>query len=145
MINKREHKDFTSKELAKEIEKIDKHTFPIVTVTRKKVKEMMTNKKITQIVGVALVILMVCAGMYSTIGESHAERKKDFPIFSDETGVYAVVYNNGEVLVLKAANIEGTTIEINTRQQKIVSCMDVAYEICIFETVIVTGKDGGKQ
>lgn len=54
------------------------------------------------------------------------------------------MYNNGDTLVLKGANIEDTQIEINVRQQKVVPSSDISYEIRTFEAVIVTGKDGEK-
>lgn len=71
-------------------------------------------------------------------------RKKNFPICTDETGTYAVVYNTGDMLISKAAKIgeDGSTIEIDVRKQKTVSAAQMHYEICTFEEVIVIGKEG---
>ena len=91
-----------------------------------------------------IVLVGLFVTIYSTAGKEAAEKLQDFPIYTDETGTYAVVYNNGDTLVLKGANIEDTQIEINVRQQKVVPSSDISYEILTFEEVIVTGKGGEK-
>lgn len=91
-----------------------------------------------------IVLIGLFVTTYSTAGKEAAQKIQDFPIYIDETGTYAVVYNNGDTLVLKGAHIEDTQIEINVRQQKVVPSSDISYEIHTFETVIVTGKDGEK-
>ena len=143
-VKKGKYKEISLDDLEKEMEHADNHRFPIVAVAHIKAKELLTNKKIKQIVIIAIVILLAFVGSYSSAGKADAEKLQAFPVYADETGTYAVVYNNGESLVLKKANIEDTQIEINVQQQKVIPSSDVFYEILKFETVIVTGKDGEK-
>lgn len=107
------------------------------------IKELLSDLKIRQLLVAVLLIFAVLIGTYISAGKNSAMRMKEFPICADETGTYAVVYNNGESLVLKSAEISENQIEIDVRKQKVVSATDVSYQIHTFETVVVTGKDGG--
>lgn len=143
-VKKRDHKEISLAQLKEEMQHADKHRFPIASILHTGAKELLSNKRFKQFALISVAMVVMLFGLYSSAGKTDAEKAKEFPIYTDETGTYAVVYNNGDTLVLKAANIENAQIEINVRQQKIVSASDISYEIRTFETVIVTGKDGEK-
>ena len=136
-------KEFGIEELQKEIEQANHYSFPIVWLFEVEIKELLSDLKIRQLLVAVLLIFAVLIGTYISAGKNSAMRMKEFPICADETGTYAVVYNNGESLVLKSVEISENQIEIDVRKQKVVSATDVSYQIHTFETVVVTGKDGG--
>lgn len=142
-IKKKNYKDVSLEQIQAEIEQADMRRFPLVALMRTSAKELLSNKRIKQIAAIALFLFVTLIGSYLSAGKTDAAKNKEFPVFVDETGTYVAVYNNGETLVLKSANIDGTQIDIDVRRQRVISATDVAYEICTFETVIVTGKDGG--
>lgn len=118
--------------------------FPLEGLIHKGVKPMVSDMNIRMMLIQYVTTIIVCIFLFAQLGANGAKSSKEFPIYTDETGTYAVVYNNGDSLILKSANIEETEIEIDVRQQKVVSASDISYEIRTFETVIVTGKDGEK-
>ena len=142
-VKKSKYKDISLEQVEEEIQHANNHKFPLAVLLRTSAKSLLSNKRIKQIAVLTLSLLVILVGVYTSSGKNDAEKKKEFPIFIDETGTYAVVYNNGDSLVLKAAYIEDNQIEIDVRQQKVISAKDVSYEIYTFETIIVTGKDGG--
>lgn len=142
-IKKREYKDITLQHLEEEIKHADKHRFPFAAIAHTAVKDLLSNRRLLQIAILSVLLVLMNIAMYSTTGRIDAEKAREFPVCTDETGTYAVVYNNGESLVLKSAEISGNQIEIDVRNQKVISATDVSYQIRTFETVIVTGKDGG--
>lgn len=143
-VRKTQKGEFSTKRIEEEIQHADQYRFPIIEILNGSIKSFLSNKSIRQMFFAVVVLVGLFVTTYSTAGKETAENLRIFPIYTDETGIYAVVYNNGDTLVLKRANIEDTQIEINVRQQKVVSASDVSYEIRKFETVIVTGKDGEK-
>ena len=142
-INKKNYKDISLEQIREEIDRADIRKFPLVALTHTSAKELLSNRRIKQIAAIALLLFVTLIGSYLSAGKFDAAKIKEFPVIVDETGTYVAVYNNGDTLVLKAANIDDTKIEIDVRRQRVISATDVAYEICTFETVIVTGKDGG--
>lgn len=140
-IKKKERKEVSIDQLRTETQNITGHRFPIFTLVHTSAKELFSDKRIKQIAIIALILFVTLAGSYSSTGKSDAEKTKCFPIYRDETGTYAVVYNNGESLILKSAEINENTIEINLKLQKVVSATDVTYEIVTFKTVKTIGRD----
>ena len=141
-VRKAQKSEFSTKRLEEEIQHADQYHFPIIEIINGSIKSFLSNKSIRQMFFAVIVLIGLFVTTYSTAGKEAAQKIQDFPIYIDETGTYAVVYNNGDTLVLKGAHIEDTQIVINVRQQKVVPSSDISYEIHTFETVIVTGKDG---
>lgn len=143
-VRKTQKTEFSTKRLEEEIQHAEQYHFPIIDILNGSIKRFFSNKSIWRMFFTVIVLVGLFVTIYSTAGKEAAEKLQDFPIYTDETGTYAVVYNNGDTLVLKGANIEDTQIEINVRQQKVVPSSDISYEILTFEEVIVTGKGGEK-
>lgn len=142
-VKKGEYASITLSQLREEIKCAHKHRFPIAAIAHTDAKELLSNRRIRQLGLITVLLVIMNIGMFSITGKTDAEKAREFPVYVDETGTYAVVYNNGESLVLKSAEISGNQIEIDVRNQKVISATDVSYQIRTFETVVVTGKDGG--
>lgn len=90
---------------------------------------------------IKLAMLLICASAimclfsFTYIGQQAAQNKKEFPIHSDEGLSYAVVYNNGESVIMKQATVDGDAVYIDTSYQKIVSAKDIDYCLQTFESV----------
>lgn len=121
-----------------------KHTFPIEEIAKNGLRSMVSNNKLKLALGqfltamIMLIFLMTYSGMHA------AETKTSFPIYSDDSGVYAVVYNNGQSLVLEAATIEHNRITIDTSKQKILSSDNIIYEVLVFDEVETINNDSNK-
>lgn len=121
-----------------------KHTFPIEEIAKNGLRSMVSNKKIKLALGqffaamVMFIFLMTYAGMHA------AETKTSFPIYSDGSGVYAVVYNNGQSLILEAATIEHDRITIDTSKQRIISSDNIVYEVLVFDEVEIINNTSNK-
>ena len=128
-------------EFAKDMLDYDNHKFPLSDLIRNGAKSVLTNKKLKLALVQVVAVVIFCLHIFSTTGATSAEQKKDFPIISDETGVYAVVYNNGESLILEKAEILEAGITIDITKQKIIPADNVEYEIQVFDSVIVLNSE----
>lgn len=138
--SKSKYNDLSYQQLKEELKLAEKAQFSLKINAKKKI----SNKSIGLIiVGIVLISILLIITI-NMCGAVDAGLVREFPIYTDETGTYVGVYNNGDALVLKAAEVDGDQITIDVRQQKVVPAADVSYEICTFETVIVTGKGGEK-
>lgn len=141
-VKRKKHKETTLAKIKEELGHSDAHQFPIISIVRTGGKELLSNKSLGKMAFSAIAMVLMLASIFAYEGKMDGETKKEFPIYTDETGTYAAVYNNGDELVLKAAHTDATRIEIDIRQQKVVPVVGVAYEICTFETVVLIDKDG---
>lgn len=139
VTSKSKYNDLSYQQLKEELKLAEKAQFSLKTSA----KEKISNKSIGIIIVWIVLFSFLFISAINGCGAFDAGLVREFPIYTDETGTYVGVYNNGDALVLKAAEVDGDQITIDVRQQKVVPAADVSYEICTFETVIVTGKDGG--
>ncbi len=93
------------------------------------------------VVTVLVTALMFCLAL-SFSQSSHAEEQRDFFIVQDEETFYAVIYNNGEQLVLEKADMsKENTLIIHKNDQKVIDVADVKMEKIHFDDVIIQPKE----
>ena len=96
---------------------------------------MVSNKKLKLGLGQFLTATVVLIFLMTYSGTHTAGTKTSFPIYSDDSGVYAVVYNNGQAFIMESATIKDRTITIDTTSQRILHSDDIIYEVIDFDLV----------
>lgn len=119
----------------------EKHKFPIEEMLKHGLRSMVSNKKLKLALGQFLTATVVLVFLMTYSGTHAARTKTNFPIYSDDSGVYAVVYNNGQALIMESATIKDNTITIDTNSQRILHSDDIIYEVDIFDLVEII-RDG---
>ena len=117
--------------------------FRLEALVHKGWKLLASDKNIVMLIAQSVGAFIIGLIMFFHIGNTDMKNEKTFSIYDDDTGTYAIVYNNGDSLVLKVAEIdeEENTIEIDVRRQRVISATEVYYELYTFEEVVVTGKE----
>ena len=120
-----------------ELIKSEVPSFPFESVVNSGMKSMLSDKKLKlaswQIIAVTVVLLF----MMSATGTMSAEQKRDFSIFEDELGSYAVVYTSGSTRFMEEVAISDGTIVIDTTKQRVITSDDISYHIEAFDNVSV--------
>ncbi len=113
----------------------EKHKFPIEEMLKHGLRSMVSNKKLKLALGQFLTATVVLIFLMTYSGTHAAKTKTSFPIYSDDSGVYAVVYNNGQAFIMESATIKESTITIDTTSQRILHSDDIIYEVTVFDEV----------
>lgn len=116
--------------------------FPIEEIVKNGLKSMISDKKLKLAIGQFITVAVILLYTMSLNGAYGAKTKCNFPIFSDATGDYAVVYNTGERVFMEFADIKDDTIVIDTNKQRVIAIDDFSYEIRSFREVSKVGIDG---
>lgn len=115
--------------------------FPFDSLLENGIKPILSDKKLMlaawQIIAVTVILLF----MMSSAGTVSAEQKRDFPIFEDEQGAFAVVYTSGTTRFMEEITINDETIVIDTSKQRVITSDDISYHIEVFESVSVISVD----
>lgn len=99
-------------------------------------KKGFTNVDISLGVISAFFFTMVLCVFFSLSSRENAEKQKDFFIVEDGETYYAVIYNNGEQLVLEKVEInKENTLIIHKNDQKVIYVADVKMEKKHFDIV----------
>lgn len=113
----------------------EKHKFPIEAMLKHGLRNMLSNKKLKLVLGQFLTATIILIFLMTYGGTNAAKGKTSFPIYSDDLGVYAVVYNNGQAFIMESATIKNSTITIDTTSQRILHSDDIIYEVTDFDLV----------
>ncbi len=100
-------------------------------------KDFLSDKKITK----NILLIILCVTIYSvvisfTFNKNLNLPQRDYWIYSDTNGTYAVVYNESNKYVLKEAEIDGDKLYINLSNQRIIESKDMIMEQISFDEVI---------
>ena len=95
----------------------EKHKFPIEKMLKHGLRSMVSNKKLKLALGQFLTATVVLIFLMTYSGTHAAKTKTSFPIYSDDSGVYAVVYNNGQAFIMESATVTESTITIDTTRE----------------------------
>lgn len=110
---------------------------PIIKVLFGEYKFLISNKTVKSVLIQLIVITLILLWSLSYSGYSKAREQKEFYYIVNEEELYAVIYNNGEDLILKKAYIDTDIITIDLSVQKTISAKDVVLYIKKFSAVEV--------
>lgn len=131
----------------KAIELIDSENprFPFENLRGWKIKTILTDKILKSIMvylSVGMVILLLSM---SFIGTLSAEKTRSFPMYTEGTTLYAVVYTSGSTRFMEEAVIQDGTLVIDTTKQRIITSDDISYNIEAFDNVSVIRINGAQK
>lgn len=121
---------------AKLIEK-DIPRFPIQDFKKKGIMSILTDQKI-KLAGVQSVVITVILLFILTVaGTIGANQQRSFPIYTEGSTTYAVVYTSGSTRFMEEATINDRSILIDTTKQRIITSDDISYDVEVFDEVSV--------
>jgi hypothetical protein len=124
-----------------EMIKTEVPSFPFESFVKSGVKSVLSDKKLKLVAWQTMAGTMILLFMMSASGTMSAEQKREFPIFEDELGSYAVVYISGSTRFLEEATVSDGTIAIDTSKQRVITSDDISYHIEVFDNVSVIKVD----
>lgn len=128
----------------KEIKKIEKYQFPLVSITTKAgIKRTLSDRNLKILFfQIALVGMMFMASSVY-LGQTTATSKNQFPVYTDNENTYAIVHINDDNYIMLNAQVDDNTITIDTSKQRILTTDDISYNLMTFQTVtkVETGGD----
>lgn len=120
-----------------ELIKSEVPSFPFDSFVNSGMKSMLSDKKLKlaawQIIAVTVILLF----MMSATGTMSAEQKRNFPIYEDELGSYAVVYTSGSTRFMEEASVSDGRIVIDTTKQRVITSDDISYSVEVVNEVSV--------
>lgn len=120
-----------------EMIKTEVPSFPFESFVKNGVKSVLSDKKLKLVAWQIIAVTVILLFMMSAAGTMSAEQKREFPIFEDEFGAYAVVYTSGSTRFMEEATMSDGTIAIDTSKQRVITSDDISYHIEVFDNVSV--------
>ena len=125
-----------------ELANSDAPGFPFENLMKEGIKPLFSDKKLKlAIVAIAFVMASLVL-LLSFAGTLSAEQKRCFPLYSDNSASYAIVYFSGTTVFMEEAVVQDGTITIDTTKQRIVTKDDLSYSLKVFEEVVVIRNEG---
>lgn len=136
----RQTKQYKDEELYNKVAELtnsDAPAFPFENLIKEGVRSLFSDKKLKlAIVQIAFIVVFLIF-VLSFAGILSAEQKRCFPIYSDNSASYAIVYFSGTTVFMEEAVVQDGTITIDTTKQRIVTNDDLSYSLKVFENVII--------
>lgn len=136
---KHENRDTTKRIL--ELINSEAPSFPFDSFIKNGMKSVLSDKNLKLVAWQIIVVTVVLLFMMSASGTSSAKLKRDFPIFEDAHGSYAVVYINESTRFMEEASIKDRRIVIDTTKQRVIDSDDISYAIVTVDEVTVIRND----
>ncbi len=111
--------------------------FPLETVATDGFKGFVSNKAIKAVLIVFLFALFVNCFSVGSLAAYDAEKKTSYPIYADQAGMYAVVYNSKDTIILEEITICDNKAIIDASKQRIINSEDISFVIWHFDEVCV--------
>lgn len=137
----RQTKQLKDEELA-ELTNSDAPKFPFENWMTVGVKPLFSDKKMKLAIVPIAFVMAFLVFILSFAGTLTAERKRCFPIYSDNSTSYAIVYFSGSTVFMEEAVVQDGTITIDTTKQRIVTKDDLSYSNKVFENVVIIRNEG---
>jgi len=112
-------------------------TFPIDSIVGKGYISILSDKRIKQAIAQIVFVTILILFLVPALGTSSAKLKEDFPIYSDESGTYAIIYFSDSTVFMEEATVQDRTILIDTSKQRIITTDDLAYNSISFDNVVI--------
>lgn len=119
--------------------------FPLEKFSLRKLKKSPSNTTIIIFIAQYIFSAIACLIMFYQFGGSAAAQKTEFPILFEAEQMYAIVYNNGQHVIMEPAVIVDNTLNINTSIQHILSVDDICYEIQTFDSVALSSNSNSQD
>lgn len=116
--------------------------FPAETLFQNGIKYFLTNKTIAMLIIQYVITIAACVFVVVSSGNRTANKITEFPLWTDGVSTYAVIYNNGEHIIMEGITLESENATIDTSVQRIVGADDISYEIRSFEKVYIVHHGG---
>lgn len=129
----------------KELVDSDIPDFPMEDFIRNGIKTMLSDKKLKFAAGQLVAVTAFLLFLMSMAGTTSAEKIRSFPIYSDETATYAIVYTSDSTMFMEQAVIQDGTIVIDTTKQRIMTTDDISYDKVVFDDVHVIRIDDAEK
>ncbi len=120
-----------------EVTNSDAPKFPFENLMTVGVKPLFSDKKMKLAIVPIAFVMAFLVFILSFTGTLTAERKRCFPIYSDNSTSYAIVYFSGSTVFMEEAVVQDGTITIDTTKQRIVTKDDLSYSNKVFEDVVI--------
>ena len=111
--------------------------FPIDKFVINGIKPMLSDKSLKAGLTKFIIIIISLLFTMSAMGTITAKEKSTFPLYTDGTTLYAIVYFKGTTVFLEKASCQGDQITIDTSKQRILTTDDLSYNNVSFENVTV--------
>lgn len=141
---KRQRKVNTSKltdgeleDYTKDMEENRIQLFPAEALLQKGVKYFVTNSAIGALVVQYFITVVACVFVLVSSGSRHAEDMHEFRVWTDGISTYAIIYDNGDQVIMEPIMIVGNNAVIDASVQRVVRTDDLSYEIYAFDKVDV--------
>lgn len=125
-----------------ELSNSDAPGFPFENLMKEGIKPLFTDNKLKLAIVPIAFIMAFLVFILSFAGTLTAERKRCFPIYSDNSTSYAIVYFSGSTVFMEEAVVQDGTITIDTTKQRIVTKDDLSYSNKVFENVVIIRNEG---
>ena len=120
---------------AKELVTDDIPGFPFENLLRYGAKYVLSDKKLKLAAVQVIVVTVVLLFAISMAATTTAKQQSSFPIYSEDSASYAIVYFSGSTVFMEEADVQDHTIVIDTTKQRIVTTDDLSYDVKVFENV----------
>ena len=110
---------------------------PLETIVLGNIRSTLSNSNITRCLGTILLSIILLSFVSSWGAHKSAENQKEFFVVNEGDIVYAVIYNDGQKMVLEKAEITENQLIINTTEQKIIDAIGIPTKKYTFENVFL--------
>ena len=138
----KQYKDDEIHDKVLELSSSDAPGFPFENLMKEGIKPLFTDNKLKLAIVPIAFVMAFLVFILSFAGTLSAEQKRCFPIYSDNSAVYAIVYFSGSTVFMEEAVVQEGTITIDTTKQRIVTKDDLSYSNKVFEDVVIIRNEG---
>ena len=100
-----------------------------------KIKKALSDKSIKNALMQIFLVVCISSLSFFITNEMNIKNDKTFPITVYDNNDYAVIYNDGNTIIIEDVTIEGNTIKIYTNSQCMLFSQGLSYEIIEFQKV----------
>lgn len=111
--------------------------FPIQDFKKKGIMPILSDQKMKLAVVQSVVITVILLFTLTIAGTIGADQQRSFPIYTEGSTTYVVVYTSGSTRFMEEATIKDGSIVIDTTKQRIITSDDISYDVEVFDEVSV--------
>ena len=119
--------------------------FPYENLKDWEIKSILTDKILKTVMIYLLIGVGILLVTMSFLGTLAAEKTRSFPIYSDGSTSYAVVYTSGSTRFMEEVVVQDATLVIDTTKQRVITSDDISYHIEAFDNVSVIRIDDAEK
>lgn len=143
--SRKQYENGLSYEKIKELVSMEFPDFPFEKLVKNGIKTMLSDKMLKFAAGQTVLVTIILLVVISLSGTASAKQKRSFPIYTEGTTSYAIVYVGGSTVFMEEAIQQDRTIIIDTTKQRILTTDDISYDIIAFDNVSVIKMDAAPK